>query len=255
VVRVWDPYEQRAVRFSAVLATEILDSIWGDAWRTQDELVFECSDGYRAGVPVARLLRHRAHFAFARADRDDGAFVIDKPVAGEVERTSLSPAYLIWENENDEIIRREGDWGWPYQIVAVHWASVAERYARLTPPADATPQALEGFGHFRRYCSRCHAINGQGGQVGPELNYPASVTEYIRSPWLTRWIADPTSVRHGTPMPGLPRDVPDRDVAVQALVAYLEAMSRRKLAPDAPDPAHADPDAAAARSPEEEGGS
>ena len=228
-VAVHDPYEDHVARFEALPAVALFDELLGAGWRTADELVFECADGYRAAVPVARFLEHRAYLAFARADAD---FAIDKPVAGEVERTSLAPAYLVWENLLDAQVRSEGDWGWPYQIVRVTLASAGERYARMAPPTGADERVVHGFATFRRYCSRCHAINGEGGEVGPELNYPASVTEYLEPTWLRRWIDAPLTVRHGTPMPGLPPGIPEREAALDDLIAYLTAMAGRKLAPE-----------------------
>ena len=228
-VAVHDPYEDHVARFEALPAVALFDELLGAGWRSADELVFECADGYRAAVPVARFLEHRAYLAFARADAD---FVIDKPVAGQVERTTLAPAYLVWENVLDAQVRSEGDWGWPYQIVRVTLASAGERYARMAPPTGADERVVHGFATFRRYCSRCHAINGEGGEVGPELNYPASVTEYLEPTWLRRWIDAPLTVRHGTPMPGLPPGIPEREAALDDLIAYLTAMAGRKLAPE-----------------------
>jgi len=224
---VHEPYEDRRVRFEVVPAGPVLDAHL-PRWRDAEELVFVCADGYRAGVPVSRLLRHEPHLAFAR---EGGDFAIDKPVGGEVERVPLAPAYLVWENLEDPVVRAEGDWGWPYQIVGVEIADLDARYGGMTVPDHASEDARRGFVAFRRYCARCHAINGQGGDVGPELNYPASVTEYVDARWLRRWILEPLSVRHGTPMPGLPRGVPDRDAVAEDLVAYLDAMAERKLAP------------------------
>lgn len=230
-VAVHEPYEQREVRFEAFPAAALFDELLGAEWRAAEELVFECADGYRAAVPVSRFLEHEAYVAVAR---EGAGFAIDKPVGGAVERTELAPAYLIWENLRDAQVRSEGDWGWPYQIVAVSPASTAERYGRMTPPGDAGAQAQRGFMVFRRYCSRCHAVNGDGGTLGPELNYPASVTEYIEPTWLRRWIDAPLTVRHGTHMPGLPTGIAEREAALDDVIAYLTAMAGRKLAPAAP---------------------
>jgi len=230
-VAVHEPYEDREVRFEAVPAVALFDLLLGDAWRRADELVFECADGYRAAVPTARFLEHQAYLAVARVGGD---FAIDKPVGGAVTRVALAPAYLIWENQRDSVVRSEGDWGWPYQIVGVTVAMASERYARMAPPPDAGADAQRGFGVFRRYCSRCHPINGEGGTLGPELNYPASVTEYVEPTWLRRWIDAPLTVRHGTPMPGLPPGIPDREAALRDVIAYLTVMAGHKLAPAEP---------------------
>ena len=210
-VAVHEPYEQREVRFEAFPALALFDEMFGPTWRTADELLFTCADGYRATVPVSRFLAHEAYVAIAR---EGASFAIDKPVGDEVERTELTPAYLIWENQRDALIRSEGDWGWPYQIVVVSMVSAAEGNGRMAPLPDAGEPAQRGFAVFRRYCSRCHAINGQGGELGPELNYPASVTEYLEPTWLRRWIDAPLTVRHGTHMPGLPPGIPEREAAL-----------------------------------------
>ena len=222
--------------FDALPALPLLDEQLGPAWRQADELIFECADGYRAAVPVSRFLAHQAFFAVSRVDTD---FAIDKPVGSATVRTALAPAYLVWENMDDALVRSEGDWGWPYQVVGVTIAEhAAERYARMAPPADASESATRGFAVFRRYCSRCHAINGEGGAVGPELNYPASVSEYIEPSWLRRWVDAPQTVRRGTPMPGLPEGIPERDAALDDVLAYLNAMAQRKLGPDPASGAH-----------------
>ena len=75
---------------------------------------------------------------------------------------------------------------------------------------------------------------GEGGTLGPELNYPASVTEYVEPTWLRRWIDAPLTVRHGTPMPGLPPGIPDREAALRDVIAYLTVMAGHKLAPAEP---------------------
>ena len=236
-LEVFEPYEERTVRFSALPALPLLDELLPSSWRSADELVFECADGYRAAVPVSRFVAHQAFFATARVGAD---FAIDKSVGGAVVHTALAPVYLVWENQRDELVRSEGDWGWPYQVVGVTVAEDATgRYARMAPPDDAGPSAVRGFAVFRRYCARCHAMNGEGGEVGPELNYPASVSEYLDPSWLRRWIDAPLSVRRGTPMPGLPQGIPARQEALDDVIAYLNAMARRKLAPEGEPPASA----------------
>ena len=233
-VRVHEPYEDRGVTFLALPLEELLDERFGEDWREADEVLFICADGYRAGVPVRRLLAHRPHLAFERVGAE---FAIDRSIGGVVRHVPLAPAYLIWERpparESDGLQEmREASLEWPYQIVRVELASLADRYARITPEAPASAEVTRGFEEFRRYCVRCHAINGQGGELGPELNYPASVTEYMREEWLLRFILEPTSVRHGTAMPGLPAGLPDREARARDVVAYLEAMAMRKLAPE-----------------------
>jgi mono/diheme cytochrome c family protein len=229
LVRVRDPYENREVEFRAIPAVPVLDATLGTAWREAGDVEFECSDGYRASIPSARFLAHQAFFAFARTDR--GEFRLVKPVGTQAVDTDLAPLYLVWSNLDDEVVRSEGDWGWPYQIVAIRAASASSRFSRIAPGAAASPGVQRGFGAFRKWCSSCHAINGVGGTVGPELNEPVSVTTYMAPGWLRRWISDPQSVRRDTEMPGLQKDVPDRERTIDDLIEYLTSVAPPAMKP------------------------
>ncbi|MCA9581791.1 MAG: cytochrome c [Myxococcales bacterium] len=222
-VRVHDPYEDKVLAFTAVPAVPVLDRILGDRWRTAGEVEFLCRDGYRASVPSSRFQKHQAFFALGRGGRHP--FTLDKPVGGTPVTTDLRPLYLVWANLDDSVVRAEADFGWPYQIVGITAVDVSAKYDRIAPPEGAGAEAERGFVAFRRWCARCHALDGVGGTVGPELNQPVSVTTYLRPEWLHRWIVDPLSVRRGTPMPGLPKDIPDRERTARDIVAYLGAVA------------------------------
>ncbi len=225
-IRVYEPYEEREVSFEAVAFDAVLDAIYSSDWRTQEELLFTCSDGYQPTVPVGRVLEHKAWLAFDRADED--GFSILKLESGSLRRVTLSPFYLIWENLDDPQVRQEGDYGWPYQLVGVDLIRTRDRFPKMVPPEGASRDALAGFAAFRMYCSRCHAINGEGGAIGPELNYPLSPVEYRESAWLRRWIDDPSQILATSRMPRLNPGLADRDQTISNILAYLEAMSKTK---------------------------
>jgi mono/diheme cytochrome c family protein len=100
---------------------------------------------------------------------------------------------------------------------------------------------------FRSHCLQCHTLNGVGNPVGPELNYPASVTEYFAATWLVKYIDRPSRVRYGSAMPGLPGDLHERDKAIQHIVAYLAYMAKNKAAPVATEAQPAEQDSEASR--------
>ncbi|MCB9703766.1 MAG: cytochrome c [Myxococcales bacterium] len=228
-VRVHDPYEDRELVFDGLPLAALLDAVYGPEWRAEGELNFTCRDEYRPSVAVGRFLEHQAFLALRRADAP--AFSIDKPESGALRAVDLTPAYVVWENLEDAEIRSQGDYGWPYQVVAIDLGDFSERFPRMTPPADAAADVMRGFQAFRVHCMPCHAINGDGGQLGPELNFPVSVTEYFAEPWLHRWIDDPASVRRSPrmPRPALPEG--ERAAIIDDITAYLRAMARRKQAP------------------------
>ena len=92
-----------------------------------------------------------------------------------------------------------------------------------TGEAEGSP-ARRGYALFRSQCITCHAINGEGGTVGPELNVPRSIVEYRPVEQIKAYVRDPLSFRY-TAMPANP-SLGDDDL--DALVAYFRAMSTRK---------------------------
>ena len=96
----------------------------------------------------------------------------------------------------------------------------------FAPPADASPQVNEGFTAFRIHCTRCHAVNGDGGTIGPELNRTANPAGRRDAAWLRRWIDDPAAISPNTRMERLNPELHDRAHVIDAIVAYLQAMAR-----------------------------
>jgi cytochrome c2 len=222
-IRVHDPYEAREVEFQAFAFDAVLDAAYGDGWREEEELLFRCRDGYEPTVPVARILDHPARLAFARADRD--AFTLRKRESGVLQQIALDPFYLVWENLDDEALRADGDYGWPYQVVGVELIRARDHFPKMVPPASASASAQAGFTAFRAQCSRCHAVNGEGGTVGPELNGPVPFVRLRDRDWLRRWIDDPAAVLPTARMPRVNPALPGREAMIDDVISYLEAMA------------------------------
>lgn len=231
-VRVHEPYESGEVEFLAFDFAEILDGVYGRAWRAGEELLFTCRDGYQPSVPVARFARHRAWLAFARVD---SGFSIAKRESGQLRSVPLAPFYLIWENLDDLRVRREGDYGWPYQLVGVDVIRTRERFPRMAPPEGSPAPVRAGFEAFRVHCSRCHAVNGEGGSIGPELNPPQSPVEVRSRDWLRRWIDDPARIAPNARMERLDPGLPDRARVIDEILAYLQAMADARRAASPPE--------------------
>ena len=69
---------------------------------------------------------------------------------------------------------------------------------------------IRGYALFKDRCFRCHAMDQQGGKIGPDLNAPMSVIEY-RCPMMMReFIRHPSRYRH-THMPDH-EDLSDHDL-------------------------------------------
>jgi mono/diheme cytochrome c family protein len=222
-VRVFEPYEEREVSFEAFPFERLLDAVYGEAWRGEVELLFTCRDGYQPTVPAQRVLEHEAWLAFDRPGAP--GFSIAKRESGRLQRVSLAPFYLVWQNRDDPVLRREGDYGWPYQLVGVDVIRPDDRFPKMAPPDGAPAEVREGFLAFRRHCSHCHTVNGEGGSIGPELLGPTALVAARDPAWLRRWIDEPSQFLPNARMPALNPALPDRDATIDAIVMYLRAMA------------------------------
>ncbi|MBI3557549.1 MAG: cytochrome c [Deltaproteobacteria bacterium] len=231
---IFEPHESIQVTYQGLDFNALLDAVYGKAWKQAEELLFTCSDGYQPSIPGSRFAQYKSYLTISR---DGGAFQLTNRLHNG-QLVKLGPFYLIWENAKNEELRTESDTGyWPYQVTTVDLINFADRFPRLAPPTSASKQAKAGFVNFRNYCMRCHSINGEGGRVAPELNYPVNITEYYNEPMLKKWILEPTSVRYRTTMPALGNDLKDRSRLVDDIIAYFKAMrsSKQKPAPEKPE--------------------
>ncbi len=67
---------------------------------------------------------------------------------------------------------------------------------------------------FKQTCTACHALDGQGGAVGPALD---GVGTRLEADYLREWLNDPATVKPGTKMPKLGLT----DAQVEELVTFL----------------------------------
>jgi mono/diheme cytochrome c family protein len=80
---------------------------------------------------------------------------------------------------------------------------------------------------FSAQCQRCHAINGEGGRLGPDLNIPRNILEYRAEADVRAYIKDPASFRYGN-MPAHPLLTSEH---LDQLVCYLREMGKHKFDP------------------------
>jgi mono/diheme cytochrome c family protein len=240
-VTIDDPYYGRVKRYRACPLAEVLALGFGDldalsvpaseapgltpAARGRNELdgFFKARDGYVKPASLARMREAGGWLAFADADRMHD----DDPGWEPIDRRQVDPGpyYVVWQRPEQRDAHR---YPWPYQLTSIELASYAERYPHTAPagvPRDAP--AWAGFAIFRGECIACHAINGEGGTIGPELNVPRSIVEYRPTEQLKEYIRDPQRFRY-TSMPSHEHLGP---ADLDALIAYFQAMRDRKHDP------------------------
>ncbi len=224
-VTVEDPYYGRRKSFLAFPLHQVIALGFGES---VDELAAEsfflrARDGYVKPAAGARLAEPGGYLAFADAERANGEDPGWEPITRR--RVDPGPFYLVWSQPHQRDVHR---YPWPFQLVSIEIAPFETEFPH-TIPRSAAPgsPARAGFEIFRRECIACHAINGEGGKVGPDLNLPRSIVEYRPTDQIRAFIRDPSSFRY-TSMP------PHRHLSPQqldALVAYFETMKTLKHDP------------------------
>lgn len=215
VVEVEDPYYRTAKRFRACPLTRILKLGFGAAESVAgQDLLLRAVDGYTRAVSGDQLLLEGAYLAFEDADHDAGGFF-------PIDRRQVDPApfYLIWQGEG------RGDtsaWPWPYQLRTIEIAPFEARFPHTVPEgAAADSPAVQGYALFRQECFSCHAINGEGGKVGPDLNVPQSIMAYRPNEQIRAFIRNPSTFRYTT----MPAHEHLSEGELDQLLAYLQHMS------------------------------
>lgn len=237
MVRQFDPYYAREKTYRAwPLAAVIEKGFAGEQGLPTKEFVLRAKDGYTVPLRGAQVFEAGAYLAYEDVDAPGW-----EPIGQQ--RANPGPFYLVWANKNQTDLETHPR---PYQLASIDIARFEDVFPFTVPTGSADDSAaMKGFAHFKAQCIHCHAINRQGGRVGPELNVPQSVVEYRSADQIKAYIKNPLTFRYST-MPPHP-SFSDEDL--DALVAYFTAMKDRKHDDEkAPQPVSPAPSASAAPS-------
>jgi mono/diheme cytochrome c family protein len=224
-VTVDDPYYERRKSFIACPLADVLRLGFGQpvAALAGESFVLRARDGYAKPASGARLGEPGGFLAFADAERARG----DDPGWEPIERKQVDPGpfYVVWA------LPQQADplqYPWPYQLATIEIAALEALYPHIVPTGTAPDSAARaGYATFRSQCIACHAINREGGTIGPDLNVPRSIVEYRPGEQIKAYIRDPNSFRYTNmpPHPGL------SDRQLDELIAYFTAMQALKYDP------------------------
>jgi mono/diheme cytochrome c family protein len=214
-----DPDHDAPVRYDAFALTDVL-TLAGVVAGDGDELVLEARDGYAPTVAYAALAKNDGFIAFREHGNPKGFGLVRQGKSW----VSPAPYFLVWRAGKS----LSADYPWPYQLIRIEVVDFATKYAALYPRGVAADGAQQrGFDLYKTHCLRCHSINLQGGEMGPELNVPKNVTEYWDAAHLRAFIYNASAYHAHSKMPSFASALGTTEM--DALLAYLSLMKTRKI--------------------------
>jgi mono/diheme cytochrome c family protein len=184
-------------------------------------VVFLCNDGYNPAVPLKTLIREHAFIAVADLDAPKGSDWL--PIKSGASKQP-GPLYLVWPESSATSSAHP----WPYGVVGIR---IASRQSMFGPAMPLLQAHQRGFELYSKSCMTCHGINGVGGTLGPDLNYPKNVYEYWQPAQLMSYVQDPSKFRLNAKMPSFEALGKENIVAI---LEYVKHMQGHKVAPRLP---------------------
>jgi mono/diheme cytochrome c family protein len=217
-----DPVFHQKKKYEGILLKTILEKFSSfqklDIQKTQ--IVFECEDGYNPSMPLAKVLSKKAYLCLRDQAAPAGSDWVTAVKDGQTK--VVAPFYVVYT----DVPASDYSFKWPYNLVRMRLVPVNDEEQQIFPAKDET--MVKGYDLFRQNCLTCHALNGIGGQMGPELNYPRNITEYWKLEDIKAFVVNPKSFRHSSNMPAVTY-LQTREL--DEIMAYLSYMKSQKIAP------------------------
>jgi mono/diheme cytochrome c family protein len=214
-----DPVFKKRKSFDGFLLTDIFKLV-GFTDQTQgDEIVLTALDGYAPSVSFDLFRTQEGYVVF----QETGTKLKFGLVAQGKAMVSPGPFYIVWKGPEEQTSKLP----WAYQLAVIELVQFSVKYAKAFPPTEsAKDSVMRGFKIFKSECIRCHSINLSGGDIGPELNAPQNVTEYMKESVIRGLIKNAESFRYRSKMPAFPNL---KDEELDDLIDYLKAMKKHKI--------------------------
>ncbi|MEZ4902596.1 MAG: cytochrome c [Spirosomataceae bacterium] len=216
-----DPVFHKAKSYKAIPLKTILAQFL-PAYKTLDikqaQIIFECEDGYNPSMSLEKVLSKKAFLAISDEEAPQGQEWINPKKDGH--EIKIAPFYVVYTDVSSEDVTYK----WPYNLVKISLSAASKELAVLFPKDDDTQ--VKGFELFKVNCLTCHSLNKVGGKMGPELNYPKSVTEYWQVAHIKSFVKAPSSYRNDCKMPAITHLT---EKELDEIVGYLQYMTKHKL--------------------------
>jgi len=217
-VRFFNVLMQKEKTYEAFALKDVLNFAYQTKWGSDQysDLAFIALDGYEAVSSLGKLQEDGGFLAFRDLDLNHGW----EPIGNK--KVDPAPFFLIWTGKNQTTTTA---YPWPWQVVALDLLRFEDQYPAVVPKgAPIDSPAYRGFELFRTRCLLCHAMDQNGGKIGPDLNAPQSITAYRSKHMIKEFIKNPSTYRYSQ----MPDNTDLSDLNLEDLYQYFRFQRERK---------------------------
>ena len=212
----YNPLMSKKKRYLALPVTDVLDFVFKNQWRSGDysDIAFTALDGYQAVSNLDSLKEPGGYLAFQDLDWETGWEPVGRKLADP------GPFFLVWTEKHQTTANA---FPWPWQVAKIGILKFSDQYPAVVPLGVTTDSPVHrGFQTFRMRCLRCHAMDQQGGKIGPDLNAPQSIVSYRTEEMIKAFIKQPSQFRYSR----MPDHSDLSDQQLDELYQYLKHQKR-----------------------------
>jgi cytochrome c2 len=173
----------------------LMEKVFKENWKNTDysEIIFVATDGYQAYSTKQVLNNQGGLVTFKDLDRDSGWELVD------ARQANPAPFFLVWQGKKQTPANK---FPWPWAIKSIQLVKFENRYPNVFPiSVKKNSDVYKGYKTFKQYCFKCHAINKQGGSIGPDLGAPQNILAYRNETFVKEFIKNPTKFRYSKMTP------------------------------------------------------
>ena len=190
---------------------------YGEKWKAPDypDIAFVALDGYEGVSDISKVDEPGGYVVFEDLDQEGWELIDDK-------KAYPGPFYIVWTGSEQTTAN---EYPWPWQLAKINLVSFKDSYPGVYPQgADEISEAYSGYEIFKGRCVGCHAMNREGGKIGPDLNAPKSIVSYRSEHMIKELVRNPSKYRYSQ-MPDHP-DLTDTDL--NNLIEYFKYMNENR---------------------------
>ena len=211
-IHFYNPLMSKKKRYLALPVKDVLDVIFEDQWRGNDfsDISFTALDGYQAISNLDSLKEPGGYLAYEDLDWETGWEPVGRKLADP------GPFFLVWTEKHQTTANK---FPWPWQVAEIGILRFSDQYPAVVPQnVKSNSTVYRGFQTFRMRCLRCHAMDQQGGKIGPDLNAPQSIVAYRTEEMIKAFIKQPSQFRYSS----MPDHTDLSDGQLDELYQYLK---------------------------------